>query len=195
MISYYGENLNLVISCEHLPGHNWMSYLCWRSIKNCLPDANVFIICKRNNVTGNLFLWAKKLNIFFKMYNEDNYLKTLNNISLPIIVLPPYCLALRDFEECNLDPNKEIKNKINYLKETKLFCDSRGDDFNVFCSYKEGWGNFNTNNWLNKIESPLSRLFIKRLEKNQMSLNEVKIKNFWLDSAPLFQAISGGIVL
>lgn len=196
MISCYGENLNLVINCDHVPGHNWMSYLCWRSIRKNLPDANIYIFCKRRNVTGNLFLWTKKLKVFFKMYNtEESFLGFLENLSFPVIILPPFCLAFMDFEECNLDPNKIIHNKINYLKETELFCDSKSEEFNIFCSYENGWGNFETNKWINKIESPLSKAFIKRLEKKQMHLNENKVKKFWLESSSLFQAISGGVAI
>jgi hypothetical protein len=193
MISYLGKGLNITISCDHVPGHNWMSYLCWYSIKQNLPDANISMVCKRENVSGNLFLWTKKLNIPFRMYGNSFLDEALKHIDVPNLVVPPYCMCVRDFEEASFDPSR-IKEDVLFVEGTNLVCSASSDEFSPFCSYKIGWGHFITSDWIHKEECPLYFAIIKKLSKQGMSLNEKKIENLWSSSLKLFQMVSGGVI-
>jgi hypothetical protein len=184
MISAVGKNLNILISCENIPEHNWMSYLCWYSIKKVLSDANIFISCKRNSVFAPFFNWTKKVNVPFKMYSgEIEKLFTQR----PLLIVPPHSLAIRDFEEAGIEHN--LSKDINYLENTNFFKDAKTNDFCVFCSYFDGWGNFVTSEWINKLNCPLT--IFGKFSKNNMTINEKKIEKIWSNSIPLFQGISG----
>ena len=178
MISYLGAGLNITILCDHVLGHNWMSFLCWYSIHNNLPDSKVNILCKRNNVTGSLFLWTKKLNVPFRMCSDSIVDKLIKSQPAPSLIIPPYCMALRDFEEAKYDVSS-IKNEVLFVEGTNLICDATADEFSVFCSYKEGWGHFILNNWINKSECPLSAYIVKKFNKQNMSFNEKRIESLW----------------
>lgn len=193
MISYLGEGLNITISCNYVPGHSWMAYICWYSIKQNLPDAKVNIICSRENITGRLFLWTKSLNIPFLTYNSNNFKEIISRQIAPTLVCYPECVVVRDFEESSVDLSF-FDDNILFLQDTDLFCDANSDDFHPFCSYKDGWGYFVTNDWINKEECPLSNLLLKKFSKKIMSINEKKIENLWNSSLRLFQAVSGGVI-
>lgn len=193
MVSYLGEGLNVVISCDHIPGHNWMSYLCWYSVRQNLPDSKISIICKRENVSGSLFLWTKKVNVPFRMYSGDSYHSILASYASPCLVVPPYCVAIRDFEEAGISTELLKEKEFTFLEDTKLVCDCNLDDYTIFSSYKKGWGHFITADWLNKIECPLSFSILKNFSKRSMSLSERKIEGLWNSSVRLFQTISGGV--
>jgi hypothetical protein len=192
MISYLGEGLNITISCDYLPGHNWMSYLCWYSINQNLPDAKVNIVCKRNNVSGTMFLWTKKIGIPFKMYNGSSCEETIE--LRPTVIVPPYCMCVRDFEESGFDASTIKEGDLLYLNDTDLVSKASSDDPSSFCSYKRGWGHFITADWIHKEECPLYFLFVKKFSKQGMSLNERKIESLWNASLKLFQTISGGVL-
>jgi hypothetical protein len=193
MVSYLGKNLNIIISCDHIPGHNWMSYICWYSIRKNLPDANVSLVCKRHNVSGYLFLWTKKVGVPFKMYSSSEDI--ISTYKKPNLVVPPFCLAVRDFDEAGIDPSFIKDNDSILLEDTNLVCDAKEDKFSVFCSYEDGWGRFITKEWINKTDCPLSFFSLKKFSSSNMSLNEKLVKNMWDSSLRLFQAISGGVVL
>lgn len=194
MISYLGKGLNITISCDHVPGHNWMSYICYYSIKQNLPDANVNILCKRDNVTGNLFLWTKKLGVPFRMCNEESFANNISRQNKPSLIIPPYCVAVRDFEESGFKFDEVPEDYFKFLEETDLVCDARADGFCSFCNYKNGWGHFITEDWINKVECPLSTSILKRFSKKIMSLNERRVESLWNASLKLFQAVSGGVI-
>lgn len=179
MISPIGQGLNILISCNYSLEHNWMSYLCWYSIKKTLSDAKVYIYSKRENITGCLFLWTKKVNVPFKTYSGD-----LKKESF--LIVPPHVMAIRDFEEANIDPNFTQ----GYLEDTNFLKDAKSNDFCVFSSYLNGWGNFVTSEWINNTTCPL--LVFRKFPTKNMSMNEKRIEKLWDNSIPLFRNISGG---
>jgi hypothetical protein len=190
MISSLGEGLNILISCDYTTGHNWMSYLCWYSIRNNLPDAKVIIISKRKQITGDLFLWTKKFNIPFRTYNEAKLDSVINICEKPLLIVPPDCVAVRDFEEAGVNPNN--LKEVSFLENTDFVGRAKGNDFCVFASYSDGWGFFVTSEWINRVDCPLASLTTKNFLKNNMSLNEKHVQSIWSASIPLFQTASGG---
>lgn len=186
MISATGKGLNILISCDHTPEHNWMSYLCWYSILKNLSDAKVSICSRRINVSGNFFIWTKKVNIPFKMYNGEYEPKNVFGQN-SLLIIPPHVVALRDFDEAGIDP--ELKEDPCFLENTNFLKDAVTNDFCVFCSYLKGWGNFVASEWINNITCPL--LIFKKFSKSNMTINEKRIEKIWNNSIPLFQRISG----
>jgi len=190
MISSLGDGLNILISCDHIPGHSWMAYVCWYSISKNLPEAKVFVVSRRKNVTGNLFLWTKKVNIPFQMYNGEYSLSNLAGLTdRPMLIVPPESVAIRDFEEAKIDPSS-INDVV--LLNSPFVCDSKEDDACVFSSYFNGWGNFVLSEWIYNVNCPLTTSGSKRFLKNIMTINEIRIGQVWNASIPLFQGISAG---
>jgi len=192
MISYLGDGLNITISCDYLPGHSWMSYLCWYSINQNLPDCKVDVVCKRSNVSGTMFLWTKKIGIPFKMYSSS-FLEDLIK-PRPTIIVPPHCMCIRDFEESGFDASVIKNDDLLYLESTEMVSRASSNEASSFCSYKKGWGHFITADWINKEECPLHFLFVKKFSKQDMSLNEKRVEDLWNSSLKLFQTISGGVL-
>jgi hypothetical protein len=187
MISPTGHGLNILISCDYTPEHNWMSYLCWYSIKKTLSDAKVFVCSRRINVSGSFFIWTKKFSVPFKMYNgEYKFENVFDQKSL--LIVSPHIVAIRDFEEAGMSP--ELKEDPCLLDNTNLLKDASTNDFCVFCSYLNGWGNFVTSEWINNTTCPL--LIFKKFSKSNMTINEKRIEKIWNNSIPLFQGILGG---
>ena len=111
MISFTGDNLNILISCDYTIIHNWMSFFSWYCLYKNLPNAKVFILCNRNSMDSMLFEWTKKCDVYFEIVKPMNleekidYLKkkkSLNNL----LVIKPSMVAIRDFGEANFDTNK-----------------------------------------------------------------------------------------
>jgi len=195
MVSYLGKDLNITISCDHLPGHSWMSYVCWYSIRQNLPDAKVNVVCRRKNVSGYLFLWTKKVGVPFEMYNEKNLLSVISSRAKPNLVIDPLCVCVRDFEESDSDLSIFNTEETIFLEKTSLCCDAKSEDFSCFCSYEDGWGHFVTKDWINKVECPLASLTLKKFLKSSMSFNERRIGDLWNSSLTLFQTVSGGVTI
>jgi hypothetical protein len=187
MISSLGGGLNILISCDYSVCHNWMAYLCWYSINKNLPDAKVFITCCRNNVNCNLFSWTKKVNVPFRMYNGEYKLKNSAGFAdIPMLILPPDVVAIRDFEESGLDPN--VIKDVCFVDNTSLICDAKEEEFCVFASYSNGWGKFVTSEWINRSGCPLLG---SNFKDPIMTFNEVRISDLWKASSLTFQTISG----
>ncbi len=191
MISSLGKGLNILISCDHSFGHNWMSYLCYYSIFKNLPEAKVFVVCRRRNVTGSLFLWTKMFNVPFKMYNGEYDIGNLSGIKdVPLLITSPEVIAIRDFEEAKQDQN--ILNDRHFLVQTNFLCEAKEDTMCVFSSYLNGFGNFVTSEWIDNMNCPLVSSFSKRFFHNGMNSNEVRMADIWKESISLFQTISTG---
>lgn len=187
MITATGSGLNILISCDYTPEHNWMSYLCWYSIKKTLSDANVSVCSRKINVSGSFFIWTKKLNVLFRTHNEK-YKNIFDQKSL--LIVPPHVVAIRDFDEAGIKP--ELKEDPCLLENTNFVKDAKTNDFCVFCSYLNGWANFVASEWINNTKCPL--LVFKKFSKTDMTINEKRIEKMWNNSIPVFRAISGGLI-
>lgn len=144
-----GENLSIIIDCDYVPHHDWMTKVSVFSIQQHLPDANISINCKRNICKYQLFDWTRKLNIRFT-YNENKQKECL--------IITPDVMAIRTF----------IDKKIFLAKEEEI-C--------TFVTYKEGCGNFVMSEWIDSIEAPFA--VAKEFVNNSLSVNEAKILQFW----------------
>jgi hypothetical protein len=71
-ISSTGDNLNILIACDYLRHHNWMSFLCWYSLKKNLPDAKVYVASQRRIMEYNLFQWTRSCNVPLVLHKETN---------------------------------------------------------------------------------------------------------------------------
>lgn len=195
MISSTGENLNIIISCNYTPTHNWMVFLCWYSLNKNLPDAKVVIACNRTLMNENLFFWPRKCNTHFELHKimnveeQINLLKEKNIINSSILIIKPEMVAIRDFEECNFD-TKNLENKILEIEcNSEFCCDAKEEKLCVFTSYLNGWGKFVTSDWIDKSKCPFTSENL--YAKGYMTVNEARLGRLWNAVAPLFLACNG----
>jgi hypothetical protein len=190
-ISSTGDGLNILIACDYLPHHGWMSYFCWYSLSKNLPDAFVTVASHRRLMTHNFFGWTRLCKIPFVLHkatDEKGQIELAiakNQIEKPLLVIPPEVVCIRDFEEADYFPEKitDIK-KI----DDELCCDCKDDKPTVFATYLNGWGKFNTPSWIHKMSGP----FISNAKFGQgaMTANEVRIERLWSDATPLYQIVA-----
>lgn len=145
MISEFGKGLKIVISCQGVLEQDWMSYVCWSSIKQNLPDAKISLICKRGDV---IFNWPYKVGLKILYYTEK---PQIHSEDLSLIEILPTILAVRKYMSDNVGP-----------------VDIKSDLFATFVDYSQGFGK------LQKLPMgyPMGAGQFRHLE---CSVNEVRI--------------------
>lgn len=83
------KDLAIVIECDPIFLHNWMSFISWYSIQKKIPDAKVFIKYSKNI---NTFPWAYKMGVKKFTQNDRKFIK----------IIDPSVMAVREFSG-NLD--------------------------------------------------------------------------------------------
>jgi hypothetical protein len=165
-----GLGLNIVIDTEYTPCHDWMTFSAWYSIKKTFPDAKVVIRLNKRKINRELFLWIPKFKV--KMTAEFS--------EKPLLIIPNNVIATREFSE-NTNFEELVLND-------SLCADAKKDDVKPFISYKDGWGNFVLDEWIDKNESPFSNA--ERFSTNKMSINEVRILKAWKYADFLYSSVS-----
>ena len=191
-ISATGDGLNILISCDYLLHHNWMSYFCWYSLQKNLPDAKVFVASPRKIMNANLFDWARKCKVPLILHKELDLNGQIEIVlskgaQQPLLVVSPENVCVRDFDEASFSPEGIVGVKI---LDEELSCDCKEDRFCVFVTYSKGWGKFVTGTWINKTSCPF--FFGSRYAQGGLNANEVRIDHLWTAATPLFQTISRG---
>jgi hypothetical protein len=183
-----GDGLSVLILCDYIPIHNWMTFACWYSLSKILPDSKIGIMCNRRPVTWQMFDWTRRLRVNMQIHapltKEQNISKALAGsfYSKPLLVLEPNILAIRDLE--NLEGVQEVTD----VASSDLCSDVRGDKMSPFVSYSDGWGNFVVSSWINRAGSP----FRHKFGRENMTVNEVRVERLWGQLATVFQTVSRG---
>lgn len=188
-ISPTGDGLNILIGCDYLPHHDWMSFLCWYSLSKNLPDAKVTVACHRRLMRYDFFGWTRKCKVPFilhKATDDEGQVATVD--ARPLLVIPPDVVCVRDFNESGFSPDV-LADGVHRLVDG-LSCDCKEDKPCVFVTYPGGWGKFVTGSWINKMSCPFS-VGVKYAQGN-MTTNEVRIGRLWSAVTPLFQTVSRG---
>lgn len=192
-ISSTGDGLTVLISCEYLLHHNWMSFLCWYSLFKNLPEAKVIVASPRQIMTRNLFDWTRKCNIPLVLHKETDDTGQIQAVinhgsTMPILVVSPDSVCVRDFDEAGFSPKSLTElSRLN----SELSCDCKEDRPCVFATYPAGWGKFVTSSWINKASCPF--MFGAKYAQGELTTNEVRIGRLWNAATPLFQTVSRGI--
>jgi len=162
MLSFTGNDLRIAINCNYLPHHHWMVFSSWYSIYKNLPDASVKIFCNKN-----IRLEVDDLHELFgwvpKVKVEFSYKKGNPDFQIDCDVM-----AIREWTGPDI-------------------CDASSKDITTFCTYRAGCGNFVMAEWINTITPPFSRT--DDFKKEVMTVNEVKILEFWRKSLPTYVAL------
>ena len=204
MVSSTGENLSVLLCCSHLLHHNWMSFLSWYSFQQNLPDAKFAILCSRKDIKYDLFQWTKRVNIPFEITNRDEpiscflYALYKSYIHYPFLVITPDILCLKDLttddQLINTGNNYQlnkcfiIHHNNSYAEEKKdFFVNVKDQNASRFVSYSEGWGNFNTHSWINKLGNPLH--IYSKYDSIPLNMNERRLSNIWKDACKIFHSI------
>lgn len=188
-ISPTGDGLNILIACDYVPHHDWMSFLCWYSLSKNIPDAKVTVISHRRLMKYRLFEWSRKCGIRLLLHhpdiNQEEYALT-RGVEKPLLVLEPHTIAVRDLEQGNF-PLSQLKD-VSWGKD--FSCDVKGDGENAFITYIDGWGKFVTSSWINRLGNPLTG--DQRYGYGNLNANEFRLGRLWSAAAPLFQTVSRG---
>jgi len=205
MITHTGKSLSILITCDYTPCHHWMSCLAWYSFYKNIPEAKVAIACNRQLMKYQIFDWPKRCDVPFVLRKEDSrlghakYFIEKNILSFPLLVIDPDIVAVRQLESISLfDTESVATKKALFLKEmeepnfsdTKEFIfDAKGNNFETFITYENGWGKFVTSSWINKEIHPITPLW--KHEDSEMTANEIRLAELWKDFTPLFLAVRG----
>lgn len=153
MITKTGGGLKIIISCDYVKHHHWMSYLSWFSFVKNLPDAEVSIMCKRGMDKYELFSWCYKFKVPIIFYNDL--------VDSKDFIIPPSVMAVREVFDNNLS-----------------IIPAKSEDFATFVDYVDGVGNILIEKYINKIRFPLLRNMIS-FHTGSMTFNEIKIFELW----------------
>ena len=191
-ISSTGDGLNILIACDYLPHHNWMSFLCWYSLTKNLPDAKVFVAAHRRLMKHDFFGWTRKCKVPFILHKETDPEGQIqaaleHDVTKPLLVVPPDSICVRDFDEAGFSP--DTLSEVRQL-DTELCCDCKEDRACVFATYPNGWGKFVMATWINRISCPF--LFGVKYGQGNLTANEARIGRLWSAATPLFQTVSRG---
>jgi hypothetical protein len=191
-ISSTGDGLNILIACDYLPHHSWMSFLCWYSLTKNLPEAKIAVASHRRLMKLNLFGWTRKCNVPFILHkatdDEGQVQAALDHgIEKPILVVPAEAMCVRDFTEAGFSP--DALTEVTRLNN-EMVCDCKEERPCVFATYPNGWGKFVTSSWINKGSCPF--LFGVKYGQGNLTANEARIGRLWNAATPLFQTVSRG---
>lgn len=176
-ISLSGKGLGVIVLCEQLPCHHWMSFSAWYSITKNLPDATVVLGCKRGDVKMNLFSWVYPCRAKLFYYSGD-----FPTDCLPEKIhglFPESCLQAMTIEA----PTAAIRG----YKENPGPVNIASDEDATFVSYSNGWPGFNMERWINKVESPFLRAK-SRFRSADCNVNELKLLELWEQMYTVFSA-------
>lgn len=204
MITTTGKGLNILISCDYMPCHSWMSFLAWYSFYRNIPEAKVVVACNRLPMKHQLFDWTKRCDVPFSLFKPDssfNHLRYFIDkkiISFPVLILSPDVVVVRELNDVSAFDNSFSEKKATFLTEMtetvlsydkSLVFDVKGQDFATFVTYENGWGKFVTSSWINKDMHPFTPLW--KYDDVEMSTNERRLSGLWRDCIPLFLAARG----
>lgn len=206
MISETGENLSVLICCDHVFAHDWMTFLSYYSFRTFLPDAKLAIACERNSLIYDLFKWAKRLDLNFEIIKPKNkleylqYFQNKNKIDIPCLITTPDIICLKEWSVDFLpEQNKNyIKNNFMFIQNIKeefvenenLYCCIKENKISHFATYSNGWFDFNMSVWINKKDYPFYPSFHQN--KNLMSFNEKKMYELWKSCSLLLEVLFRG---
>lgn len=157
-----GDGLIIIISCQHIPSHDWMSFAAWYSIRKNLPDANVVIICERGMALRPMFTWTYKCNVPVVQYGKDfNKQKLLEQFTGEILEISPTTMAVRDYDEERSGPVKV-----------------QSEESTTFVDYSDGCGKFVVLKWINRFRGPFKSA-VRRYDNGQLTMNELKVLKMW----------------
>jgi hypothetical protein len=203
-----GNGLNILLACDCLPHHEWMAFASWYSISKNLPDAQVTLLCHRHQMNYQLFSWPKKCGLKFGFHRATDKRGQIEFglgqqlLSLPLLVLDPEIMVLREFEPDLLEflesRMKAISDKVWWVQDMEAsekdfpeaYVDAKSEKITSFVSIENGWGNFVTSKWINRIDAPF--VGASRYGTHLMTSNEVKIQRLWEQMNPLLQIVSRG---
>ena len=165
-ISVTGEGLNILISCDYVRHHDWMTFAAWYSILKNLPDAQVKIICSRSDIREQFFNWPMKCKVPFVFYAGDGRPAAEHAINLGLFLentffqITPEIMAVSFYDAKSLGP-VSVKSEEN----------------STFVSYFEGCGKFVSGEWINTHKNPFG--LAGKLYSDDLSLNEYRVLKLW----------------
>lgn len=164
-----GDGMKFCATVDYTYANDWMLFALWYSMQKHLPDAELVINCvPPKKIERQFFVWCKRCKVPFSYVNAFNG-----------IAVPPEIIMVRGFPE-----GTEVKD-IN-----DVCSDCRKDLFTPFVSYREGFGNFVTMDWINTMECPFP--WADKFMTTLAGVNEVGILKLWKQLGPVYANVSKG---
>ena len=145
-ISNLGDGLTVHISCQQVPHHDWMSFLCWYSISRNLPEAKVVVTLTRSISDIYIGNWTRVCRVPFLMHREMSPIEEQNFVcSHPksfatnkILTVSPEYVCIRDLDESGVSPCVFEQKNFQFLTEIQdLSASCKDQNPSVFVHYKE----------------------------------------------------------
>jgi hypothetical protein len=194
-VSYTGDGLTVLISCDWIAQHDWMTFICWHSVQQSLPDSRLLLACNRTKMDCHMLTWAKRAGVPImtnraaSQFNQADWARERFGIDGPIVVARPDVACVRDFDEAGFDKNS-LDGTLLLDFSGDLCSPVKQENPTVFVNYRDGWGNFVPFEWINSVEPPL--LARRDFGSVGMSSNEVRISRLWNSAALLYKTLSRG---
>lgn len=202
MTEYLGNGLSVLLLCSHRLHHDWMSFLCWYSFQRNLPECRFSVVCSRQEIKYTLFSWTKRAGVPLAMTHHAGQDEMIGfgtargMCSTPLLVVTPDILCVRDF--CGSEfPLKGNVRKGGFVfvsdhgaeasEDDSLWERSDSDKACSFVSISDGWGNFRTNSWIDRVGNPLS---LHRPVSQGLGANDGKIAEVWRGASGVFHELS-----
>jgi hypothetical protein len=196
-ITYTGEGLNILISCDFVPSHDWMCFVCWYSISKNLPDSRVVVGCNRKIMNYPIMNWVKRCGLDFLLHKdmtsseEQDYAVSKLSLVGPLLTVYPANVCVRHFDESPFDRSALANSKKGFLSDFDGLCsDCKSQNPTVFVNYDQGWGKFVPSAWINTLNIPL--ITGTTFTSFEMTANEMRLARLWESSARLYQSIPRG---
>lgn len=195
-IKYTGDGLGLIISCDYVPEHDWMAFLCWYSISKNLPDAKVHVGCNRKVMQCDILRWVRRCGLPFYLHRdmpageERAAVKGKEALNGHLLTVHPRYVCLRDFDEAQVDADEVVVGDGCLEDIPCLHSPSRDQNPTVFVDCSDGWGKFVPSAWINKSGIPL--ITGVDFSAPGMGVNEARLAKLWGPASELYQNISRG---
>lgn len=166
-VSDLGHGMSVIIDCPGNSADNWMAYACWYSISKNLPEAIPIIRYNRSKLATSMFTWAYRCKVLIRPDIDEAYAGG----QFLMKVVPVWTIAVRMYDKENCGP-----------------VDVKSVDATTFVSYGNECGKFIVSQWINRMESPLHNA-IQRFSSLDMTVNEIKVLEWWQKSSLLFASL------
>lgn len=201
MQNFLGEGLTVLLMCSHRLHHDWMSFLCWYSFQQNLPECSFSVVASRQDMKYSLFSWTKRAGVRLVTTRSNHPEEMMSAATAacrrnPLLVVTPDIVCVRDF--CggifSLTRNAR-KGGVSYTcdesleheEDDGLWQPAESQTLCNFVSYENGWGNFKMQSWIDRTGSPLSN---HRKVTPGGGANEARLAEVWRGASGVFHALT-----
>jgi hypothetical protein len=191
-INRYGDGLSVLICCQPTLPDAWLSFACWYSIRNSLPDAQVALACsEREKFNYSFFRWAFRAKVPHLIHAGPNVEGVSAKIAIgrgivnkPLLMVPSHVMVMDCLDD---DTLLRLGSDEAILDVTDETLPAKGETLGRFCSVRDGVGSFVLDKWIDKNGYPFGS--VDHFMKGPLTANERRIFQMWKRLGPLYDTI------